>query len=255
MLQSILANPVFLIVALLAAFFIGLSKGGLPVIAMLSVPMMALFISPVTAAAMLLPIYIASDMFGLWLYRGSFSRRNLAILIPSALAGVGVGWATATLIPEWTIALIIGLMGILFCAKQWFRPNAIKKARPADVPRGIFWGMLAGFTSFVSHSGGPPFQMYVLPQKLKKLVFAGTSTILFAVVNIGKLIPYWQLGQFRADNLTAAFALIPIAVIGTYVGAWLTKVVREDIFFRAVEIALLLVSLQLIYEAVLMMQA
>ena len=245
-----LADPIFLVVALMSAFFIGLSKGGLPVIAMLAVPMMALFISPVTAAAMLLPIYVASDMFGLWIYRGSFSRRNLAILVPASMLGIGVGWATATFIPDWTIALIIGAMGVLFCLRQWFTAQANKPAQPADLPRGVFWGTLAGFTSFVSHSGGPPFQMYVLPQKLDKMVFAGTSTILFAIVNAAKLIPYWQLGQFRADNLSAAFALIPIAVIGTFVGAWLTRVVRQDIFFRAVEIALMLVSLQLIYEAI-----
>lgn len=245
-----LASPIFLIAALFSAFCIGLSKGGLPVIAMLSVPLMALFISPVTAAAMLLPIYIASDMVGLWLYRGAFSRRNLKILIPASMAGIGVGWATATFIPDWSIALIIGVMGILFCARQWLTKHGAKPAQPADVPRGLFWGTLAGFTSFVSHSGGPPFQMYVLPQKLDKLAFAGTATILFAIVNAAKLVPYWQLGQFRADNLTAAFALIPVAVLGTFVGAWLTKVMRQDLFFRAVEIALLLVSLQLIYEAV-----
>ena len=72
------------------------------------------------------------------------------------------------------------------------------------MPRGVFWGTIAGFTSFVSHTGGPPYQAYVLPQKLPKMMFAGTSTIVFAVINLVKLVPYWALGQFNPANLEPA---------------------------------------------------
>ena len=60
---------------------------------------------------------------------------------------------------------------------------------------GLFWGTIAGFTSFVSHSGGPPYQVYTLPLKMKRTVFAGTATIAFAYINAVKLIPYFFLGQ------------------------------------------------------------
>ena len=45
---------------------VGSSKGGLPVIGMLAVPVFALTVSPVVAAGILLPVYVVSDMFGLW---------------------------------------------------------------------------------------------------------------------------------------------------------------------------------------------
>jgi uncharacterized membrane protein YfcA len=249
MLDVILADPSFVAVALLSAFFVGLSKGGLPLIALLAVPLFSLFISPVTAAALLLPIYIATDMVGLWIYRGIFSSRNLAILTPSAIAGVGVGWATASLIEEWVITLIVGLMGLIYCFNTWRKIGKPVSAKPADLPRGIFWGILSGFTSFVSHSGGPPYQIYVLPQRLDKLVFAGTTAILFAIVNAVKVLPYWALGQFDRDNLSAALAMMPVAIIGTFVGARLLRMIRDDIFFRCVEIALLIISLKLIWDA------
>ncbi|KKX24696.1 membrane protein [Rhizobium sp. LC145] len=244
-----LANPAFSAVALLSAFFVGLSKGGLPLIAILSVPLFSLFISPVTAAALLLPIYIATDIVGLWIYRGIFSGRNLAILTPSAIAGVGVGWATASFIQEWVITLIVGLLGLLYCFNTWRKLGKFVPPRPADVPRGVFWGMISGFTSFVSHSGGPPYQIYVLPQRLDKLVFAGTTAILFAIVNAVKVLPYWALGQFDRNNLSAALALVPVAIIGTFIGARLLRMIRDDIFFRCVEIALLIISLKLIWDA------
>src|SRR3546814_8322223 len=61
--------------------------------------------------------------------------------------------------------------------------------READVPRGLVFGLLPGFTSFVAHAGAPPYQMYVVPQRLEKMAYAGTSTILFAIVNAAKLVP------------------------------------------------------------------
>ncbi len=234
--------------AAVAAVFVGMSKGGLPVIGMLGVPVLSLAMSPVRAAALLLPIYVLSDLFGLWIYRREFSRRNIAILFPGAVAGVAFGWATASIVPERAVTVLIGAIGVAFCVNQWRVRGRTPPPRPADVPRGLFWGALTGFTSFVSHSGAPPFQMYVLPQKLPKMVFAGTSTILFAAVNAVKLVPYWALGEFTADNLHVAALLVPVAVISTFAGYRLTRLLPEETFFKVVQVALFLVSLQLLWK-------
>jgi uncharacterized membrane protein YfcA len=111
------------------------------------------------------------------------------------------------------------------------------------------WGTITGFTSFVSHTGGPPYQMYTLPQKMEKMVFAGTSTILFAVVNAVKLIPYSALGQFNPGNLSIAAKLAPVAIAGAIAGYKATALIPEKLFFRLVEVALFVVSLKLIYDA------
>ena len=147
----------------------------------LGVPLMALSISPVAAAALLLPIYIVSDMFGLWVYRRDFDRRNLLILIPATTLGIAIGWATYSITSERLVTLLVGVIGLSYCINALVKRGNVER-KPADVPRGLFWGTLTGFTSFVSHSGGPPYQMYTLPQKMEKMVFAGTSTILFAVL-------------------------------------------------------------------------
>lgn len=236
--------------AALSAFTVGLSKGGLPMVGMLGVPVLALAISPVAAAALLLPIYIISDMFGLWVYRRAFDRRNLAILIPASALGIGFGWATASVTDERIVTFLVGLIGLSYCINALIRRGNIPR-KPADVPRGLFWGALTGFTSFVSHSGAPPYQMYVLPQRLEKLVFAGTSTILFAAVNLMKVMPYWALGQFTPDNLRTAAYLAPIAVAGTFAGFRLVKIIPEKLFFRLVEVALFLVSVKLLFDAAL----
>ena len=241
-------SPAFLLVAAAAAFFVGTSKGGLPMVGVLGVPLLALVMPPVAAAALLLPVYIVSDMVGLWAYRKEYSPRNLMILLPAMIFGVGLGWSTARITEEWMVTLLVGVVGLYYCATTVFR-RANAPPRRADVPRGMFWGTIAGFTSFVSHTGGPPYQAYVLPQKLPKMMFAGTSTIVFAVINLVKLVPYWALGQFNPTNLEVAAMLSPVAVAGALIGYKLTTIIPEKIFYRLVEVALFLISLKLIHEA------
>lgn len=232
----------------LSAFLVGASKGGMPMVGVLSVPTLALVISPVTAAALLLPVYIISDVVGLWAYRKQFDKRNLEILIPATTLGIGIGWATAHITAEWLVTLLVGLIGLSYIITLLVKSRDAPP-RPADIPRGMFWGTIAGFTSFVSHTGGPPYQMYVLPQKMDKMVFAGTTTVLFAIVNALKLIPYWALGQFNPENLEFAAMLSPVAIIGAFAGYKFTSIIPDKVFFRLIETALAIVSVKLIYDA------
>lgn len=237
-----------LAVAAIACLFAGMSKGGLPSVGTLAVPILAMAIPPVTAAALLLPIFVASDFVGLYLYRKEYSGRNLLILIPSALIGVGIGWVFSANLSSLFIGMLVGLVGVLFCANAWFGKRVRQTARPADTGRGLFWGALTGLTSFVSHSGGPTFQMYVLPQRLSKMVFAGTSTILFAVINAAKIVPYWQMRQFENFDMPLAMWLAAPAIAGTVLGRRLTILLPDGIFFRLIEATLLALSMKLIWD-------
>lgn len=239
----------FLLLASIAAFLVGLSKGGLPAIGILAVPILSLLISPVKAAALLLPIYIVSDAVGIWLYRRDYSPRNLKILIPASVFGIFVGWLLAAYLSDRGVALMVGLLGVGFCLNTWLRRGKhIDAPKPASVPKGLFWGSVCGFTSFVSHAGGPPFQIYALPQGLPKAVFAGTSTILFAAINLAKLPPYMQLRPYTLEDLKVAGLLVPAALIGTVIGAWLTKRIADKVFFLTVQLALFGISCKLIFD-------
>lgn len=247
--DSLLSDPVLFALLGVAAFFVGLSKGGLPAIAILSVPILSLFMSPLIAAVLLLPIYIISDMIGVWLYRHEYSKVNLQILVPAGIAGVALGWSTATFVSDRMVALLIGILGISFCLYTWILKKPGDKATAPKVSKGLFWGTLSGFTSFVSHAGSPPFQVYVLPQKLPKMVFAGTTTILFAIVNLAKVVPYASLHPYNKSTLLVAFALLPIAAIGTLLGRLLIQRLPEKWFFLAVQIALFLICIRLVFSA------
>ncbi len=238
---------VFWLCALAAAMLVGMGKGGMPVVGMLGVPVLSLAISPVTAAGLLLPVYVLSDMFGLYAYRRAFDRRVLAILMVGVTIGVGLGWATASITPEWLVTTLVGMIGAVFAIRLLTRGGAVEP-REARVGPGVFWGTITGFTSFVSHSGAPPFQVYVLPLGLTKMVYAGTNTILFAYLNGIKLVPYWALGQFTPANLKIAALLMPAAAVAVFAGVRLVKILPERLFFQIVTWALLAVSVKLIWD-------
>jgi uncharacterized protein len=238
---------VFWAAAVAAAMLVGMGKGGLPVVGMLGVPVLSLVISPVAAAGLLLPVYVVSDIFGLYAYRAAFDRRVVAILAAGATLGVGIGWATASVVPEAVVTVLVGLIGAVFALNLLIRPQ-LPAARAARVGPGLFWGMLTGFTSFVSHAGAPPFQVYVQPLGLAKAVFAGTTTVLFAYVNAIKLIPYVALGQINPGSLQTAAVLALPAAAAVFAGVWLVRILPEALFFRLVTWALLAISIKLMWD-------
>lgn len=241
-------GTLFWVVALIASVFVGMGKGGLPVVAMLSVPVLSLAISPIAAAGLLLPVYVLSDMFGLYAYRHAFDRRVLVIIVPGMVIGVGMGWATAHVVPEWAVTMLVGLIGGAFALNALLRRPNDGPPRRATVAPGLFWGTISGFTSFVSHTGGPPYQIYTLPLRMTKTVFAGTSTIAFAIVNAVKLIPYYFLDQINFGSLKIAAILMPPAAVSVFAGVHLVRLLPERLFFRAITWALLAVSLKLIWD-------
>jgi uncharacterized membrane protein YfcA len=244
------ADVVFWAVALLASFLVGASKGGLPLVGLLAVPLLSLVMPAGQAAGLTLPIYIISDIYGLWIYRREYDLRNMLILVPAATFGILVGWATAHMTDEDLVKFFVAIIALAYCLDAVTKNWRTVPTKPADVPRGLVWGSIAGFTSFVSHAGGPPYNMYVLPQKLPKMVYAGTSTIIFAILNLLKLPPYWVLGQVNVTSLRECIYLAPIALFGAWAGYRLTGLLPEKIFYRAIEVALFLVALLLLQESV-----
>jgi len=244
--DQLLNDPTGFALIALAAFLVGLSKGGMPAVGMLSVPILSLTMPPLVAAVLLLPIYILSDIVSVWLYRREYSVENIKVLIPAGIVGVLIGWATASFVSDRMVSVLIGVMGITFCLHQWTKKKTGHIAAPANIRKGLAWGTLSGFTSFVSHAGAPPFQIYVLPQRLPKMVFAGTTTIVFAAVNLAKVIPYSSLYPYTLSTLQVSAYLLPVAAVGTVVGKKLIERLSEKWFFLAVQIALFIISIKLV---------
>ena len=201
------------------------------------------------AAAILLPVLIVGDWVGVWAFRRDFSWRNLFILVPASLIGIVAGWLLAARVSEDVVRLAVGVISIVFVLYMLLRDRLGLAGDKPGVPSGVFWGSIAGFTSFVSHAGGPPFQVYVLPQNLKPRVFAGTATMFFAAVNLIKVPPYFLLGQFSRENMKVSLALFPLAILSTLAGVWLVRRFEADRFYKIILALTFLIGVKLTYDA------
>ena len=247
------SDPLVLTCALIAVILTGLSKGGLGgVMGMLGVPIMAIAMPPVQAAAILLPILIIMDIFSLWSWRKDFDIKLLKIMIPGAIVGIAIGGLTAAYIDENLVRLIVGFISVIFVLYFLIVKFANRKKeltpKPANTWAGRFWGAVAGYTSFVSHAGGPPYQVYTLPLAQTPRIYTGTSVRFFFIVNVIKLVPYFALGQFDATNLNSSFLLMPIAVVATLCGAWIIKRMSASIFFPFMYALMFITGAKLIYD-------
>ncbi|WP_421869534.1 sulfite exporter TauE/SafE family protein [Motiliproteus sp.] len=246
-----ITDPLFYLCAIPAVLIVGISKGGLGGgLGLIAVPLMSMAVSPFQAAAIMLPILCVMDLVSMWGFRGNYDRRNLQILLPSAVLGIGIAALSFQYLSESHIKLMIGIIALLFTANFWL--NKLRRRQPAkteaDPVKGSLWGTLAGFTSFSVHAGGPPMNIYLLPQKLDKTLFAGTTVIFFAVVNYVKLVPYTLMGMLESGNLTTSLALVIFAPIGVYTGIWMHKRINENLFYLLCYGLLFLTSLKILAE-------
>jgi uncharacterized membrane protein YfcA len=249
MLAPIITDPVFYVFAIPAVAFLGLAKGGFSGVATAATPLLALYLPPLEAAALLLPILICQDAISVYVYWSDRSTRNLKVMMPGAVIGIAVGWLFASHVSDDAIRILIGVIALGFLASAWLRASQTAPIK-GSVPGGLFWGGISGFASFASQGGGPPFQVYTLPQQMPKMEFVGTTTIFFAAVNLMKIVPYFALAQFSAKNFSTSLALLPMAVLANFAGIWMVKNVPTAQFYRITYILLFVLGTVLLWQGV-----
>ncbi|MBY0362084.1 MAG: sulfite exporter TauE/SafE family protein [Phreatobacter sp.] len=232
-----ITDPFFYVVAVPAVILYGLSKGGFSGVAILSMPLLSLAISPIQAAAIMLPVLMVQDVVSVWSYRRTWDKATLIHLAPGALAGILAGYLFAAHVSEPAVRIIVGIIAVAFCLDRWLRPPpAGGEQRPHNWFSGSILGTLCGYTSFVIHVGGPPFNMYAMPRGLSRDVFVGSAALFFAAVNLVKVTPFIALGQLTVGNLATAATLFPLAVLANMGGIWLVRRVPTILFYRIIYI-------------------
>lgn len=244
-------DPLFIACAVVAVLLVGLSKSGFAVsMGAISVPLLSIVMPTTQAAGMMLPVLIVLDVVAIIVYRRAVDWRVFWIIIPGAMVGTVIGWALAAVTNDHAVGLAVGVISVVFALDAWLPLRKKLEGLPPSRPWGWFWGAIAGFTSFVSHTGGPPYQVYAVPLRLPPLVFSGTTAIVFAVINASKLYPYYTLGQLNVANLEMAAMLIPVALAGMAIGVWLVKRVPAAIFYKIAYVLIFLLGLKLIFDGI-----
>lgn len=245
-----ITDPWFYVAAVPAMIILGLGKAGFSSIGVLIVPIMSLTLSPIRVVGIVLPIFLLSDIIAVTSWRKSFDASLLKVMIPGAVIGAGLGWITAAAAGEDLIRILVGGLSLQVAWLYWHRRRNLKPPRQPSVAKGLFFSAASSFTSFVTHAGAAPFQMYVAPLRLAPALYAGTAVFFFAATNYLKIIPYFFLGQFTTENLATAAVLIPIAIPATFFGVWLIKRIDTTRFYDVIHILIVAVGIFLIWQGV-----
>jgi uncharacterized membrane protein YfcA len=242
----VIADPLFYLLTVVAVILLGLSKGGFFGLGVMALPLMSLFVPPLQAAAIILPIVLAQDALTVWTYRRDWSAWNLKIMIPGMAAGIAVAGLFAASLTAAHIRLAIGLIAGIFVLRHWLGARFDRLAPRPDLLTGVICGAVGGFTTMLANAGGPAWQMHLLPQRLDKFTYVGTFTMLFAASNLMKIPAYGALGQLTGENLLTGTVLLPLAVIANYAGIWLVRRTPTELFFRIAYVLMFLISIELI---------
>lgn len=246
-----IVDPVFYAAAVPATILVGLSKGGFTGLAILAQPLLALVMSPVQAAAIILPVLIVQDVVSLYAYWRRWSPQELRLTLPYAIAGILIGYLTAASVSDQAVALGIGILSFGEAARHLLATSLKRSATFAGPVSAALWSSVSGFTSMIANAGGPPFMIYLLRRpNLLPEQFAATAAAFFAVVNWVKVPAFLALGQITQTNLGTSAVLFPIAVVATVAGVQLVRRVPADRFFGLVYVILALVGAKLIYDGI-----
>lgn len=246
-----ITEPFFYLVSIPAVFLLGLSKSGFGAgFGSLGVPLMALAVTVPEAAAIFMPLLLVMDVLTLRAFRQELDWKLLRFILPFGLLGIGVGAMLFKTLDSRTVAGIVGVFAWLFLAQRKLFPPTANAPPPRQ-----FWGAVmtttSGFTSFVSHSGGPPINAYVIPLKLAPAVFTGTLAAFFFVINLSKWLPYAWLGLLDMRNFSTSLALMPFAPLGVWVGVKVARKISPLWFYRLVDWGMFLTGAKLIWDGFL----
>lgn len=235
-----------------AAIFAGVSKGGFGSgAAFASASVLALVLPPAQALGIMLPLLMVIDAATLRPYWRRWSWPEARLLLWGGIPGTALGAVLYTIADADLFRLLIGVISLAFVGWHTGTRSGLFKPRQTPLPAwaGLLAGTVAGFTSFVSHAGGPAAAIYLLSQRIDKTRFQATTVLLFALLNVVKFVPYAWLGIFSADTLKFDLVLAPFALLGAWLGVKAHRLVPERTFFAITYVALTLTGLKLIWDA------
>jgi uncharacterized protein len=245
-----IAGSSFLL-AILAVLFIGISKAGFGgALGMLSTPLCVLVFGPRDGIGILLPLLCAGDAFSLYPYWRKWEWKNLMYLLPGVVFGVVIGVQLIGRFSARELNLVIGILAVSFVLFQLAK-EFVFRAEGVFAPNhvvGLPFGIGAGITSTFAHGAGPVVTMFLVPQRMPREMFVGTSVLIFTWVNWIKLPFFLGTGLITGQTIRFSLLFLPLIPLGVWLGVWMNRRFSEGSFLWVIYVLTFLAGLQLILD-------
>lgn len=234
-----------------AVLFAAISKAGFGSgAAFAAATILALVVEPGLALGVMLPLLMLIDAGSLKPYWREWSAPDARLLVMGGVPGVILGAALYRVASPDVIRLLIGGVSVGFVIWQLCLASGLVRIAQMRMPdwAGLSSGAVAGFTTFISHAGGPPTALFLLTRGLNKTQYQATTVLVFWVLNIVKFVPYAALGMFTTQTFLANIALAPFAILGTWMGVKAHHFVPERAFFALTYVLLMVTGSKLVWD-------
>jgi len=255
-------SNVWLFVALgsVSAMLFSMAKTGFGgSVGMLATPIMifACGDNAATALGVMLPMLIIADYVAVASWWRQWNLKQVLMLLPGALAGVGAAWAMLKVLGaadrsagDAYLKIGVGVIALAFVTLQVLR--SLRGRSPAFRPvlwQGTAAGATAGLTSTLAHAAGPIVAMYLLPQQMSKDRYVATTALFFWVANQVKLAPYLEQGMINLRTFGACLLFVPGIILGSILAGALNRRINQRWFNGVVYALLAVAGAQLVIEA------
>ena len=236
--------------AALVALIIGFSKGGLGgTLGALATPLMALVMPADQVIGLLLPLLMVADVFAVASHWNRWDWRLIILMLPGAVAGVTIGTFFITNAPTEMLKMVLGIIVLFFALYKILEARLFNTLTyEAKDWHGAFAGTVAGFSSALAHTGGPPVSIYLLMRRVPTQSFNATSALFFAIINLVK-VPYYLYAQlFDFQQMRGLIWLLPLLPLGVWGGKWAADKISQKSFERVIVALLAVTALLLIFS-------
>lgn len=238
-------EPIAWAAIVLAALFVGIGKTALPGIVTISVALFAAVLPARESTAALLILLLVGDLIAIRMYFHDADWEILKKLIPSVVVGVALGALFLYFVSDDVMRRSIGiiLLFLMVLTLLLMKRESGEAIREFFARRSIrsLYGALGGFTTMAANSGGPVMNLYFIASGFDMRRFLGTQAWFFFTVNVIKLPFSAGIGLMNAEILTTAAILIPVVLIGAFIGKIIVKHINQKVF-NAIIIGLTVVS-------------
>ena len=257
----------FWLIAGLSTLIVAVAKSGFGGgLGALSAPLLILVLPPQQALAILLPIFLITDIFVVWQWRHFGVWRLILPMVVFASLGQLLGWWFMHLVNESALVVMIGLIALITgghyyaglvmtraqhaAARQQHEKQQARRKRRQIKSRASIWCSLSGLSSFVSLTGGIPVQIFILPLRLPRQFVVGSLAWYFFIINASKVPFYGQLALFTPASMLISLCLLPLLPLGIILGKWLNRTLSDRLFYHLSYGFLIVLGLRLIYQVV-----
>lgn len=208
------------IVIILIALMIGVSKGGLggPVLVALVVPIASQVMPVSQAVGIALPLLLIGDAMAMIAYWRAWEMYYIRLMMVPAIIGAVFGLLLLKVLDDQALRLALGLFSVSIVL---YKVGSDRLKFLAYSPRpwhGLLAGWMSGFGSGLANVGAPPFTAYMLLQKIDPRPFIGTTTLLFSVINVIKLPSFLATGVLTVEGILSILWVMPLVPPTVWLG-------------------------------------